>query len=74
MLDPVPAKLPWDLESQAEKMSLDPVDPGPCLGMLGWDLVDLGSCRTITPMRLDCPLHTMQLYCLFLKFLNMSID
>ena len=58
MLDPVAAALSWgprDLESQIEKASLNSVDPGSCLGMLSWDLADLGSCTTIMPLYLEDP-------------------
>ena len=47
VLDPVMAILSRDprylgSQSQTEKMSLDPVDPGSCLGKLSWDLTGLG--------------------------------
>ena len=43
-LDPVMATLSWaprDPGSRAEKISLDPMDPGSYLGKLLWDLADL---------------------------------
>ena len=54
-LGPVAAALswdPWDIVSQTEKMSLDPVNTGSCLGKL-WDHAGAGSRTTIMPLYLE---------------------
>ena len=78
ILDPVTATLSWDprdLESQTERMLLDPGNHESCLGKLSWDFVDLGSCTTIMPLYLKDPLYPLKFFILFpiaLCCLNLS--
>ena len=59
ILDPVTATMLWDLrdlESQTQKMLLDPGNPGSCWGTLLQDPADLGSCTAVMLMHLEDPL------------------
>ena len=66
ILNPVTATWSWDPKdpgSRAEKILLDPGDPGFSLGKLSWDLADLGSYTAMS-------LCLEALYRVFLKILT----